>query len=278
MPIASSAPFPAPGATALDPALIEFAVHLASMAGTQILPHFRTNLGVENKAAGDLYDPVTVADREAEMTIRQEIRRVYPEHGMLGEEHGLQQGSSPYTWVIDPIDGTRSFVLGQLHWGTLIALHDGKRPVLGVMHQPYTGEFFVGSAAGTQLRRGATFTPLKARAPARLEEVVLCATDPIMFESGELKQAFARVAARARAVRYGGDCYTPCLVAAGCADLVVEAALKPWDIQALIPIVEGAGGIISDWTGGPAADAERVVIASGAALHAQVIAVLNGRN
>lgn len=268
---------PSPATSSELATLLEFAVHLADLAGAQILPHFRTRLlGVENK---DLegFDPVTIADWEAEAAIRREIRRSYPAHGILGEEHGLQAGASAYTWVIDPIDGTRSFVLGQLHWGTLIALNDGTRPVLGVMRQPYTDETFLGSAQGAQLRRGSQTTRLSVRDGVRLEEAVLCATDPLMFAAPELRQAFDRAAARARAVRFGGDCYTPCLVAAGCADLVVEAGLKPWDVQALIPIIEGAGGIITDWAGRPAWKADKVVIASGAGLHAQVIEALNAQ-
>jgi len=268
---------PAPSPPSTLATLLEFAVHLADLAGAQILPHFRTRLlGVENKDR-EGFDPVTVADREAEAAIRRAIQRTYPEHGILGEEHGLQVGASAYTWVIDPIDGTRSFVLGQLHWGTLIALNDGTRPVLGVMHQPYTGETFLGSVQGAQLRRGSQTMSLSVRDGVRLDEAVLCATDPLMFAAPELRQAFERVASRARAVRFGGDCYTPCLVAAGCADLVVEAGLKPWDVQALIPIVEGAGGIITDWTGRAAWEADKVVIASGAGLHAQVVEALNAQ-
>ncbi|AMN47837.1 hypothetical protein ACG33_12155 [Steroidobacter denitrificans] len=271
-----------PISSSLTPAelagLLEFAVHLADLAGAQILPHFRTRLlDVENKDRQG-FDPVTLADREAEAAIRREIQRTYPTHGILGEEHGLQVGASPYTWVIDPIDGTRAFVLGQLHWGTLIALNDGTRPVLGVMRQPYTGETFLGSEQGAQLRRGSQTTRLSARAGVRLEEAVLCATDPLMFAAPGLRPAFERVAARARAVRFGGDCYTPCLVAAGSSDLVVEADLKPWDVQALIPIIEGAGGIITDWAGQAAWEADKVVIASGAGLHAQVIEALNAQD
>jgi histidinol phosphatase-like enzyme (inositol monophosphatase family) len=253
---------------------VEFAVHLAGVAAAQILPRFRVPVGLENKSKEGGYDPVTVADREAEAAIRREIRRAYPDHGILGEEHGFDAGASPYTWVLDPIDGTRAFVLGQLHWGTLIALNDGNAPIVGVMSQPYTGEIFVGSPAGTELRRGAATTRLTARAATRLAEVSVCATDPTMFAGAAHEQAFARLAPHARAVRFGGDCYTPCLVAAGCADLVVEAGLKPWDVQALIPIVQGAGGIITDWSGGPADRASEVIIAGNRELHAEVVAAL----
>jgi myo-inositol-1(or 4)-monophosphatase len=253
---------------------VEFAVRLADLASEQILPRFRVAIGMENKSKDGGYDPVTVADREAEAAIRREIRRVYPDHGILGEEHGLDAGTSSYTWVLDPIDGTRAFVLGQLHWGTLIALNDGKAPIVGIMRQPYTGETFIGSSAGAELRRGSEITQLKARSNTRLADVTVCATDPTMFAGARHQQAFARLAPRARAVRFGGDCYTPCLVAAGCADLVVEAGLKPWDVQALIPIVQGAGGVITDWSGGPAASASEVIIAGNSSLHAEVVAAL----
>ncbi|MGH8187150.1 MAG: inositol monophosphatase family protein, partial [Steroidobacteraceae bacterium] len=176
-------------------------------------------------------------------------------------------------WVIDPIDGTRSFMLGQLHWGTLIALNEGATPIVGVMRQPYTDETFLGSSAGTELRRGGNVTQLATRASGRLREVVVCATDPGQF-AGKYEPALARVSARARAVRYGGDCYTPCLIAAGCADLVIETTLKPWDVQPLIPIVEGAGGVITDWAGGPAHEASEVIIAANRDLHAEVVDAL----
>ena len=253
---------------------VEFAVHLADLAGEQILPRFRAGIGMENKSKDGGFDPVTVADREAEAAIRREIRRVYPDHGVLGEEHGLDAGSSRYTWVIDPIDGTRAFVLGQLHWGTLIALNDGSAPIVGIMRQPYTGETFIGSAAGAELRRGDITTRLEARAPSRLADATVCATDPTMFAGPAHQQAFAQLASRARSVRFGGDCYTPCLVAAGCADLVVEAGLKTWDVQALIPIVRAAGGVITDWRGGPADRAGEVIIAGNRDLHAEVVAAL----
>jgi histidinol phosphatase-like enzyme (inositol monophosphatase family) len=257
--------------------LLEFAVHLADVAGAQILRHFRAPLGVDNKAGEGHFDPVTVADREAEAAIRRAIRRVYPDHGMLGEEHGFEPGSSQYTWVIDPIDGTRAFILGQLHWGTLIALCEGERPLIGLMRQPYTGETFVGSPLGAELRRAGQVRALRARSGARLEEAFLCATDPSMFAEPRARAAFERVAARARAVRYGGDCYTPCMVAAGCADLVVEVGLKPWDVQPLIPIVEAAGGVITDWAGGRADQAGAMVVAANRELHAQVLELLNAR-
>ena len=253
---------------------VEFALHLAQLAGKQILPHFRTNVAVDDKSGGGLFDPVTRADRDAETAIRAEIRRVYPDHGILGEEHGREPGTARYTWIIDPIDGTRSFVLGQLHWGTLIALNDGERPIIGVMRQHYTGEAFVGASGRSVFMRGGDRTRITARTSTRLADAILCATDPTMFSTPGQRAAFERVGRHARSVRFGGDCYTPCLVAAGSADLVIERGLKPWDVQPLIPIVEGAGGVITDWSGGRADDADAMVIASNPALHAEAIALL----
>ena len=134
--------------------LMDFALHLARIAAAEILPHFRSRFEIDNKASAG-FDPVTIADRNAEAAIRREIKRVYPRHGVLGEEFGLERGEDPLTWVIDPIDGTRAFILGQLHWGTLIALRDESKPFLGLMHQPFTGETFIGSTqARTCIIRG----------------------------------------------------------------------------------------------------------------------------
>ena len=236
--------------------LAEFAIHLAQVAAKEILPHFRSRFDIDNKAASG-FDPVTVADRNAEAAIRREIRRVYPQHGLLGEEYGSEPGDDTHTWVIDPIDGTRAFILGQLHWGTLLGLNDGVRSILGLMHQPFTTETFVGSKLGTFLHHQGRVERLASRRGVDLGRAVLCATDPSMFSDAAGQSAFQRVAARARSVRYGGDCYTPCLVAAGYADLVIEAGLKPWDVQPLIPIIENAGAIITDWRGRDATNAER---------------------
>ena len=253
---------------------IDFAVHLAELAAAEIRMHFRAPFDIDNKAAGGHYDPVTIADRNAEAVMRREIHRVYPTHGILGEEHGFERGVSPLTWVLDPIDGTRSFVLGQLHWGTLIALSDGGQPLLGLMHQPFTRETFLGSAQGGELRHEGQTRVLATRKQTRLRDVTICATSPSMFTTPTHRAAFDRVTRQARSVRYGGDCYTPCMVAAGFADLVIEMGLKAWDVQPLIPIVESAGGIITDWNGRNASTADAVVIASNAELHAQVLNAL----
>jgi histidinol phosphatase-like enzyme (inositol monophosphatase family) len=260
-----------------DRALTEytkFACWLADIAGRTILPHFRASLEVENKSVGSGFDPVTLADRRAEQAIRDEIQRVYPGHGILGEEHGATAGTDGLTWVLDPIDGTRAFIIGQLHWGVLIALNDGTRPVVGVMHQPYTGETFVGSRLGAELRHRDKSTPLRARECPRLEDAIVCATDPAMFKEPGERDAFRAVASRARMRRYGGDCYSFCLVAAGFIDLEIESGLKPYDIQALVPIIEAAGGIVTTWSGGPPDNGGQIIAAGDRELHKRALEIL----
>jgi myo-inositol-1(or 4)-monophosphatase len=244
-----------------------FACHLAELAGRVILPYFRVRLDVENKTAGSGYDPVTLADRSAERVIRDEILRVYPGHGILGEEHGFVAGTDRATWIVDPIDGTRAFIIGQLHWGVLIALNDGSRAVVGVMHQPYTGETFVGSQLGAELRRGGVSTPLRVSECKRLADAIVSATDPAMFTGPGEGDAFRAVASRARMRRYGGDCYSYCLLAAGFIDLVIESGLQPYDIQALVPIIEAAGGIVTSWSGGSPDNGGQIVAAGDRELH-----------
>jgi myo-inositol-1(or 4)-monophosphatase len=255
--------------------LTEFAIHAVQLAGAEILKYFRCDPAIHNKADGGHFDPVTVADRVAEEVIRHEIERVFPGHAMCGEEGGGEAVRGSYTWYIDPIDGTRAFILGHLHWGTLLGCNDGSQPLVGVMHQPYVGETFIGSPLGAQLQRFGVTQPLRAHRRTQLDQACVCATDPSMFATASLQQAFQRVTLRARAVRWGGDCYTPCMVAAGHADLVIEAGLKPWDIQPLIPILQAAGAVVSDWSGGPADDSDKAVIAANPQLHRQVIEALN---
>jgi histidinol-phosphatase len=251
-----------------------FACHLADLAGRIILPYFRVRLDVENKTVGSGFDPVTLADRAAERAIRDEIQRVHPGHGILGEEHGFAAGTDGLTWIIDPIDGTRAFIIGQLHWGVLIALNDGARPVVGVMHQPYTGETFVGSRLGAELRRRRSSNSIQVRECPRLEDAIVSATDPAMFTGPGERDAFRAVASRARMRRYGGDCYSYCMLAAGFIDLVIESGLKPYDIQPLIPIIEAAGGIVTSWSGGPPYDGGQVIAAGDRELHKIALAIL----
>ena len=280
-------------------AYLEFACRLGELAGGVILPHFRLALEVDNKAApghdplttanqtgaivtemapgygaASAYDPVTVADRSAEEAIVAEIARVYPEHAIYGEEHGRKAGSAGLTWVIDPIDGTRAFILGQLHWGTLIALNDGARPMLGVMHQPYVGETFVGSPSGAFLRRGGREDRLRTRPCSNLREARVCTSHPDQFARREERAAFDLIASKARLTRYGGDCYNYCLLAAGLIDLVIESQLFAYDVQALIPMIEAAGGVMTGWDGQPCYQGGAVIAAGDPRLHRSVLEML----
>ncbi|TFF33951.1 histidinol-phosphatase [Pseudomonas sp. RIT623] len=246
-----------------------FAEQLADAAAHAIQPYFRASLEVEDKG-GRLYDPVTVADKAAEDAMRALIQARYPQHGILGEEQGTVAGSSPLHWVLDPIDGTRAFITGLPLWGTLIALNDGQRPVIGVMNQPFTGERFVGTPEGAW-RSG---TRLKTRACGELATATLMCTTPDMFDTPGRKAAFEQVAGQARLMRYGGDCYAYCMLASGFVDVIVEASLQPYDVQALMPIIEGAGGVITAWDGSTAQNGGCVVACGDPALHAQVVAIL----
>ncbi|MCE7998627.1 MAG: histidinol-phosphatase [Rhodobiaceae bacterium] len=256
-------------------ALAEFACTLAHAAADVTLKHFRSELGVDNKLDGSDFDPVTIADRDAETAIRALIENHYPDHGILGEEHGEKAGTSPFKWVLDPIDGTRSFISGVPLWGTLIALNDGEYPVVGVMDQPYTGERFVGRPGHAEFLRDGQQKKLSTRSCAILSDAILGCTDPAMFvEAGEL-EAFTDVRNKARLTRYGTDCYFYCLIAAGHADLVIEASMQPYDIQALIPIVEGAGGIVTNWHGGDAQNGGRIIAAGDKRVHAEALTILS---
>jgi histidinol-phosphatase len=243
------------------------------LAGNAILPHFRSGLGVENKSTL-AYDPVTLADREAEQLIRAAIAREYPSHSIVGEEYGRTSGASPLTWVIDPIDGTRGFIMGLPQWGTLVALNDGIRPVLGVMHQPFVGETFMGSRHGAYLLRGGRLQPLRTRQVNDLADASLCATHPEMFREGPERSAFGRVSRACKQVRYGTDCYGWCLLAAGLIDLVIETQLNPYDIQAPIPIIEAAGGVVTNWSGQPAYEGGQVIAAGDPRLHQAALNML----
>ncbi|MSP42631.1 MAG: histidinol-phosphatase [Alphaproteobacteria bacterium] len=255
-------------------ALIEFAGTLADAARAVILPHFRAPLDVANKKNDGRFDPVTVADREAEQIIRSRIMEEYPAHGILGEEFGSIPGSSGLTWCIDPIDGTRAFIMGVPQWGVLIGLHDGAAPVLGVMDQPFTGERFTGSRLGASVSRGGKSIALRTRACPYLADAVLTTTHPGAFGKKSEHDAYLRVAAQVRMHRYGGDCYSYAMLAHGLIDLVIETALQPYDIQALIPIIQAAGGVITNWRGGPADQGGQVIAAGDARMHVAALELL----
>ena len=255
--------------------LLSFAHRLADASGEVIRPYFRSGLEVtDKKDKGEgRYSPVTVADQSAEAAIRKLIKEIHPDHGILGEEHGHENPSARLTWVIDPIDGTKAFITGLPTWGTLIALNDGGQPVLGVMDQPILRERFSGGPDGAFLGG----TRLRTRACPRLADAALCCTEPDMFTAGPEREAFDRLVRRVSLRRFGTDCYAYGMLAHGFVDLVVEASMAPWDIQALIPIVERAGGVVTDWEGGSCAEGGRVLAVGDPKLHAEVLAVLQGR-
>ncbi|WP_425098906.1 histidinol-phosphatase [Tropicibacter sp. S64] len=254
--------------------LVETAHALADAAGMEILPHFRIpGLTSENKLEGG-FDPVTVADRAAEEAMRAVLSERRPMDAILGEEFGFSDGASGLTWVLDPIDGTRGFISGTPTWGVLIAVSDAHGPVLGVIDQPYTGERFTGGL-GQAVWTGPRGTgPLRARQTQAIEDAILFTTFPEVG-TAEDAAAFRRVSARAKLTRYGMDCYAYALLAAGQIDLVIEAGLNAYDIQAPIAVIEAAGGLVTDWQGGPAHGGGRALAAANPAVHAAALELLN---
>ena len=250
------------------------AIDFARAAGAVIVPHFRNDPAVENKSTEGDFDPVTVADKAAEAIIRAGIASRFPTHGVFGEEFGHHSGAG-LTWVVDPIDGTRAFMTGMLHWGVLIALFDGETPVLGVMYQPFTDELFVGTNDDANYFNGARERRLRVRPCASVADAVLASTGPQIFAKGAEQAAFKGLRDRVRLVRYGGDCYQYCMLAMGYVDVAVEAGLKPYDVQALMPIIRGAGGIITTWDGGDASMGGRIIAAGDARVHHEALTILS---
>ncbi len=252
-----------------------FLDELAVLAGSAALPYFRTHLAIEDKG-GAHFDPVTAADRAVEQVLREAIRKRYPTHSIIGEEFAEQRGDSAWRWIIDPIDGTRAFVSGLPTWGTLIALWEGDQARFGMMSQPFVGERFKGVGGHAYWTRGRDSAPLKTRAVETLGAATLFATAPEMFARDFEWSRFEQLSKRVRLTRFGADCYAYCLLAAGHVDLVVEAGLGFYDIAALVPIVEGAGGVVSDWQGAPIRAGGQVIAAANPVLHACALAILRG--
>jgi myo-inositol-1(or 4)-monophosphatase len=258
-------------------ALVEFAHHLADISAGVIRKHFRRRLTVANKSDRGGFDPVTAADRAAEQTMRKAIRARFPDHAVLGEEFGAVQGGGRYQWILDPIDGTRAFIIGSPLWGTLIGLTDHGRPMLGLMNQPFSGERYWGDERAAHVRGpDGRIGRLRTRSCDKIEDAVLTTTHPDLFSSPTEQRAFARLKARARMTRFGGDCYGYCLLAAGFVDLVVEAGLKPYDIVPLIAIIERAGGVVTTWEGRPALEGGRILAAGDPRTHRQAMRLLQG--
>lgn len=247
---------------------------LADAARAATLPHFRSlTLAADNKDAGG-FDPVTVADKAAEMAMRDLLAQMRPKDAILGEEYGIKAGTSGLTWVLDPIDGTRGFLSGTPTWGVLIALSDANGPIFGLIDQPYIGERFVGGLGLSEMTGPLGQRALGARAPRPLAASILFSTFPEVGTNAE-RTAFDRLAGQVQLTRYGMDCYAYALLAAGQVDLVVEAGLAAYDIQAPIAVIEAAGGIVTDWQGGKVHDGGRAVAAANPEIHAAALAILS---
>lgn len=268
-----------PDTPAADLATFLASAHdMADRTASAILPHFRRPITVDNKAGPKGFDPVTEGDRAAELAISELLAERWPEHGIVGEEFGGRNPEARYRWVIDPIDGTRAFIMGLPVWGTLIGLLDHGAPLLGMMDQPFTGERYwsSGPQASYVRERGGAPRRMRTRSCPDVSQAIFATTHPDLFAEGFEQAAFARLKARARMTRYGGDCYSYCMLAAGFIDIVVEAGLKPHDIVALVPIIEGAGGRITTWDGKPAIQGGRIAAAGDPKLHADLLRLLAG--
>jgi histidinol phosphatase-like enzyme (inositol monophosphatase family) len=251
----------------------EFMRRIAAAAAAETMPRFRQPGAVVNKLSSG-FDPVTEADREAEKAIRALINAQYPDHGILGEEFGPENVDAEYVWVIDPIDGTRSYIAGIPLWGTLIGLTRNGDAIAGMMAQPHIGELFYADDDGAYLEGRGGLIRLATRDTRRVSDATLCTTTPVLFRDN-FRTAFDRLEAGCRMSRYGTDCYAYCMLASGYVDLVVETGLQTYDIVALIPIIERAGGKITAWDGGPAEGGGGVVAAANADLHAEAMQLLH---
>jgi histidinol phosphatase-like enzyme (inositol monophosphatase family) len=252
----------------------DFIRRLAHVAAAETLPRFRSQGAVDNKLAGG-FDPVTEADQEAERAIRALLNAEFPDHGILGEEHGSENLSSRHVWVIDPIDGTRAFISGVPVWGTLVGLTVDGDAVAGMMSQPFTGELYYANAAGAHYEGPGGPRRLSVRKTTRLSDAILFTTTPVLFQ-GVMRSRYDGLEKQVRLARYGTDCYAFAMLAAGSVDIVTDPGLKPYDIVALIPIIEKAGGVITTFDGGPAEQGGDILAAATPELHAAAMTALRG--
>jgi myo-inositol-1(or 4)-monophosphatase len=253
--------------------LTRFATLLAEASARAILPYFRQNARVDVKD-GPVWDPVTEGDRAGERAIRALIEEHYPEHGIHGEEYGLKEARSPFTWVLDPVDGTRAFVCGMPTWATLIGLSLEGKPVLGLMNQPVVGDMFLGNPQGAWHDHRGTITRIATRKGIHLGAAAIGTTAPELYRSEENQRRFQALRARAQLTRYGGDAYFYCMMAAGHLDIAMDCGLQPYDIAPLLPIVTGAGGVAAEWTGGDVSRGGNVITAGSPALLEEALAVM----
>lgn len=251
------------------------AIALAEAARPRTLEHFRAaGLSAENKLE-DSFDPVTVADRAAEKAMRDVLADLRPDDAIFGEEYGHKEGTSGLTWVLDPIDGTRSYISGTPTWGVLIAVGDEDGPVMGIIDQPYIGERFFGGFGEAFCDGPLGRHELKTSAVTKLSEATLFTTFPEVGSDAE-RLGFEAVRDQAQLTRYGTDCYAYALVAVGQVELVIEAGLNAYDVQGPIAVIEAAGGIVTDWQGGPAHEGGRILAAANTEIHAAALALLKG--
>ncbi len=246
-----------------------FLIELAEQSGDFIRPLFANPaVAVETKSDAS---PVTEADRGAEQMMRERIAKQFPAHGVIGEEFGPERGDAEFVWVLDPIDGTKSFITGVPLFGTLIALLKDGQPVLGAIHQPILRELMIGDGATTTLNG----RPVKCRATTRIEDATVLTSDTLNLAKYQNGPACDRLVSRAKLYRTWADCYGYLLVASGRADVSLDPIMNPWDIAALVPVIRGAGGVITDWKGGAAYPAESTIACATPELHATVVAELN---
>ncbi len=254
--------------------LKQFALRLAEAARGETMKRWSTGVAADNKAAeGEDFDPVTEADREAERAIRRLIEAEYPDHGISGEEFPDRASQGRYCWSLDPIDGTRSFICGMPSWVTLIALLDDGVPAIGLIDAPRLGELHVGDCETATLIVGGQERPLNTSSCRSLPSARFSTTDPFLFAAAEA-DAFAAIRSSVRTTRYGHDGYGYARLAAGTIDLVVESGLNSYDLNALIPVVRGAGGMIGNWSGGSDFSAGQVVAAATPELFEEALALL----
>lgn len=253
--------------------MIDFMHELADASGRAILPYFRSPLAVEDKAEAGLFDPVTAADRAGEAAIWELIRARFPDHGVIGEEFGTERPAASHVWVLDPIDGTRSFLSGMPIWGTLIGLLRDGAPIAGMLDQPFLRERFWGDESGAWGRGPRGEARLMTRRPVALADAVVWVSSSFTLDPAGMARV-ERLRPLVRMIRYGNDCYAMAMLAEGHIDAVIETGLDIYDIAAHVPIITGAGGAITGLDGGAAVSASDFLAAGCPALHAEMLGIL----
>lgn len=253
--------------------LADFARGLARAAGDAILPHFRMGGDIDNKA-GSGFDPVTEADRAAERVMRDMIERRYPDHGIVGEEFGPKLSRSPFTWILDPIDGTRSFICGIPTWTTLIGLARDGEARLGVVSQPFVEEMFIGGPFGSWSEHKGARRKLAVKPAASLSAALLTTVAPEIYKTSFQKAVLERLQSATRMIRFGGDAYFFAMLAAGRIDIAMDAGLQTYDIAALVPLIANAGGVVTTWDGGPPTGGGDIIAAASPALHEAALEII----